>query len=30
MKENAVEPIRLRLTPILKMLGVTALVVLSI
>jgi membrane protease YdiL (CAAX protease family) len=30
MKENAVEPVRLRLTPILKMLGVTALVVLSI
>jgi len=30
MKENAVEPIRLRITPILKMLGITALVVLSI
>jgi len=30
MKENSVEPISLRPTPILKMLGVTALVVLSI
>jgi len=30
MKENTVEPVRLRLTPISKMLGVTALVVLSI
>ena len=30
MKENAVTPIKLRPTPILKMLGVTALVVLSI